>query len=146
MAMKLVAVLKPLAARLACCSKPFMASTYALLRLSNIPRTTPSMRCFKVAASFLNGSSRQRVAQLSQLDNSALACASLLCLAALAYTVRRAIFKRQARALFKVECCNQCIALSCFLLQPSGLRRMPQARLLSNFRSLSPSAALIDWG
>lgn len=40
--MKLLAVLNPLAARLACCSSPFMACTYVLLRLSSMPRTTAS--------------------------------------------------------------------------------------------------------
>jgi len=49
-AMKCEAVLKPLTARLACCSSPFIASTYALMRLSSMPRTTPSIRCFKVTA------------------------------------------------------------------------------------------------
>ena len=70
MAMTLVAVRKPLAARLACCSKPFMASTKALLRWSVMPRTTAPKRSLMVAANFLNGSSRQRRAQLSQARRS----------------------------------------------------------------------------
>lgn len=64
MAMKLVAVRNPLAARLACCCSPFIASTKALLRWSTIPRTTAPNLSLMVVASFLNGSSRQRRAQL----------------------------------------------------------------------------------
>lgn len=63
MAMKLDAVLKPRAACLAFCSKPFMASAKALGRLSIIPRTTASAI---VLASFWNGSSRQCLARLRQ--------------------------------------------------------------------------------
>ena len=84
MAMKLLAVLNPLAARLACCSSPFMASTYALLRPSSIPRTTASNRSLKVLANFRNGSRRLRRAQLSQSFNSLLACSLSLPAAALA--------------------------------------------------------------
>ena len=39
MLMKFVAVLNPRAARLACCMRPFIASTKALLRLSSMPAT-----------------------------------------------------------------------------------------------------------
>lgn len=77
--MKLAAVRKPLAGRLACCSKPFMASTNALLRWSAMPRTTTSNRSLMMVASFLNGLSLQRRAQLSQPRRSALACSRLLC-------------------------------------------------------------------
>lgn len=60
MEMKLAAVRNPLAARLACCSGPFMGSTKALLRWSVMPRTTASKRSLMAMANFLNGSSRQR--------------------------------------------------------------------------------------
>lgn len=47
-----------------------MASTYAFLRLSNMPRTTASNRCLKVLANFLNGSRRLPVENLnSRLRN-----------------------------------------------------------------------------
>jgi len=42
-AMKLDALPNPLAARLACCIKPFMASTYALLRAA-------CLRCYSLLA------------------------------------------------------------------------------------------------
>ena len=63
MAMKFEAVLKPLAARLACCNRPFMASTNGLDRLSVMPRTTASIRSVIVRANFLNGSSRLETAE-----------------------------------------------------------------------------------
>ncbi len=52
-----------------------------------MPRTTASNRSLSVAASFLNGSSRQRRAQLSQALRSDAACSMLLCAVARAYTV-----------------------------------------------------------
>ena len=51
--------------------------------------------------SFLNGSSRQRRAQLSQALRSDAACSMLLCAVARAYTARSAIFSRHARALLR---------------------------------------------
>jgi hypothetical protein len=140
MAMKLAAVRKPLAARLACCSKPFMASTNALLRWSVMPRTTASNRSLMVVASFLNGSSRQRRAQLSQARRSTLACSALLCPRAWRLKMALQAVYAAARALLSAECCSQCMALICGLLQPDGLRRMPHISCLSVLRSLAPSA------
>lgn len=48
-----------------------MASTKALDRLSSMPLITPAKWVFKVLASFLKGSSRERVAQLNQALRSA---------------------------------------------------------------------------
>ena len=69
-----------------------------------MPRTTASNRSLSVAASFLNGSSRQRRAQLSQALRSDAACSMLLCAVARAYTARSAIFSRHARALLSEAC------------------------------------------
>ena len=66
MLMKWLAVLKPRAARLACCIMPFIASTKALLRLSNMPRTTASKCVLSVVAKRLNESSRLRRAHDNQ--------------------------------------------------------------------------------
>ena len=55
-----------------------------MLRLSSMPRTTPSRRCLSVLASFLNGSSRLRLAQLIQPTKSVFACAPLFSCTALA--------------------------------------------------------------
>jgi len=44
-----------------------------------MPRTTASWRWPSVAASFLNGSNRQRLVQLSQALRSSAACSGLLC-------------------------------------------------------------------
>jgi len=55
MAMQLAAVLKPLAARFACCSKPFIASTTAFERLSVIAWTTALSHALIVVANFWNG-------------------------------------------------------------------------------------------
>jgi hypothetical protein len=44
-----------------------------------MPRTTASKRSLIVAASFLNGSSRHRLAQLVQAVRSLAACSALLC-------------------------------------------------------------------
>jgi len=82
MAMKLLAVRKPRAARLAHCSKPFMASTKVSDWLSIISRTTALARSVIVRASFMNGSSRLRLAQLNQAFNSVRACCGLLLAAA----------------------------------------------------------------
>ena len=64
------------------CSKPFIASTNALDRLSTMPRTTAAARSPRVLASFLNGSSRLRRAQLSQPRRSASTCTASLLLRA----------------------------------------------------------------
>ena len=106
-----------------------------------MPRTTASNRSLSVAASFLNGSSRQRRAQLSQALRSDAACSMLLCAVARAYTARSAIFSRHARALLSVERCSQCIAWIWRALQLLGLRRMPHSSCLSVLRWPVPSAA-----
>lgn len=84
MAMKLHVVRKPRAARLACRRRPFMASANALERLSVMLRTTASRCVFSIAASFLNGSRRQRRSQLMQPSNPLSACAATLLVHALA--------------------------------------------------------------
>ena len=90
-----------------------------------MPRTTAWTRSVIVLANVLNGSSRLRLAQLNQAFKSVRAkCASLLA-AARAYTSRSAIFSRHARALFKLDCCNQCIAFVCPWLHPLGFLRIP---------------------
>jgi hypothetical protein len=55
MAMKFLLVLNPLAARLAFCSNPFMASTNALLRPCCMPAITPSKCVLSVRVSRLKG-------------------------------------------------------------------------------------------
>jgi len=64
---------EPRAARLACCIRPFMASTKALLRWSSMPRATASKCVLSVAPRRLKESIRLRRAQEIQRLRSALA-------------------------------------------------------------------------
>ena len=99
-----------------------------------------------VLARRIKGFKRLRLAQPSQRLRSVCAQPASLCSRALAYTSRKPIFMRQARADCRCERCSQCMAAACLAVQPWGFLRMPHIKPLRVSLSLSPKTSVTAWG